>query len=143
MKTNLLFFRRMLLVCAAVFVVVGIALALGVIPPVKADPYPGAAPKTAAAAFWVNIGLNLLAAFTLFFIAMRSKSRSGLSTSILVIAGFIVFLLGLALVDAASAFLNHGPPLRSAVIVLFICAAFDLLGGALVVTTAFLRPKKR
>ena len=35
------FFRRVLLVCAALFVTVGLVIALGVIPPVKVDTHPG------------------------------------------------------------------------------------------------------
>ncbi len=142
MKFKLLIYRRMLLVCAVVFVIVALVLALGVIPPVKADTYPGVTPERAVAAFWVNISLNLLSALTLFFIAIRSKGRSWISTSVLVIAGLIVLLLGLALADAASAYQKHGPSMQFASILLFICAAADFLGGALVVTTAFLRPKK-
>ncbi len=142
MKFNLLFYQRMLLVSAVVFVIIALVLALGVIQPVKTDTYPGVTPDRAVAAFWVNIGLNLLSALTLFFIAIRSKGRSWISTSVLVIAGLIVLLLGLALADAASAYQKHGPSMQSASILLFTCAAADFLGGALVVTTAFLRPKK-
>jgi O-antigen ligase len=132
----------MFFISAAIFVIVAIVLALGVIPPVKADTYPGVNHEKVATAFWVNIGLNLLSAATLIFIAIRSKGRSWISTSILVIAGLIVLLLGLALADAASAYQKHGPLMQSASILLFICAAADFLCGALVVITAFLRPKR-
>lgn len=142
MKTNVLFYRRVLLVCAVLFVIVVLVVALGVIPPVKADTYPGVKHEIAAAAFWVNIGLNLLSAFSLFFIAIRSKERNWKSTSVLVIVGIIVMLLGLALADAASAYQKHGPSMESASILLFICAAADFLAGVTVITTAFLRPKK-
>ena len=142
MKTNVLFYRRMLLVCAVLFIIVALVVALGVIPPVKADTYPGVNHEIAAAAFWVNISLNLLSAFSLFFIAIRSKERSWKSTSVLVIVGIIVLLLGLALTDAASAYQKHGPSMESASILLFICAAADFLAGVTVITTAFLRPKK-
>jgi len=142
MKFNHVFYRRMLIVCAVIFVTVTLVVALGVIPPVKADTYPGVTPERAALAFWVNIGLNLLSALTLFFIAIRSKSRSWKSTSVLVIVGIIVLLLGLALADAASAYQKHGPSMESASILLFICAAADFLAGVTVITTAFLRPKK-
>ncbi len=142
MKFNLLFYQRMLLVCLVVFVIVAILLAFGVIPPVKADAYRGATPERAVTAFWVNVGLNLLSALALFFIAIRSKSRSWKSTSVLVIVGFIVLLLGLALADAASAYQKHGPSMESATILLFICAAADCLAGVTVITIAFLRPKK-
>lgn len=143
MKFNLLFYQRTLLVCAVVFVIVALVLALGVIRPVKTDTYPGVTPDRAVAAFWVNIGLNLLSALTLFFIAIRSKVFIWISKSVLIIVGIIVLLLGIALADAASAYLSHGPSMQSASILLFICAAADFLGGALVVTTAFLRPNMK
>ena len=142
MKANVLFCRRMLVVCAVLLVIVALVVALGVIPPVKADTYPGVNHEIAASAFWVNIGLNLLSAFFLFFIAIRSKARSWKSTSVLVIAGLLVLILGLALADAASAYQKHGPSMQSASILLFICAAVDFLAGVTVVTTAFLRPKE-
>ncbi len=142
MQDKLLFYPRMLLVCAVVFVIVALMLTLGVIPSVETDTYPGATSEIAVPAFWVNIGLNLLSALTLFFIATKSKGRSGISTSVLVIAGLIILLLGLALADAASAYQKHGPSMQSASILLFICAAADFIGGAVVITTAFLRPKR-
>jgi cell division protein FtsW (lipid II flippase) len=141
MKINELFYRRVLLVCAVLFVIVGLVIALGVIPPVKADPYPGVKHDMAAAAFWVNIGFNLLSAFILFFISFRSTKRNWKSTSVLTITGILVLLLGLALADAASAYQNHGPSMQTASILLFICAAVDSLGGLTVIITTFLRPK--
>lgn len=142
MKANVLFYRRILLVCSVLFVIVALVVALGVIPPVKADTYPGVNHEKVAAAFWVNISLNLLSAFSLFFIASRSKERSWKSTSVLIITGLLVLILGLALADAASAYQKHGPSMQSASILLFICAAVDFLAGVTVITTAFLRTKK-
>jgi len=74
MKLDPLLFRRMLLVCAVLFVIVALVVALGVIPPVQADTSPGAAPERAVPAFWVNIGLQLLAAATLVFIGTLISS---------------------------------------------------------------------
>jgi hypothetical protein len=142
MKISSILFRRLLFVCFTVFVIVALVLVLGVIPPVKIEALQGTTTETAVKAFWVNVGLNLLSAFILIFIAIKSKFRSWISTSVLVIIGFMVLLLGLALADAASAYQSHGPSMQSASIILFICAAVDFLGGALVITTAILRPKK-
>ena len=142
MKANVLFYRRMLLVCAVLFVIVAIVVALGVIPPAKADTHPGVNHEKVTAAFWVNISLNLLSAFFIFIIAIRSKERSWKSTSVLIITGLLVLILGLALTDAASAYQKHGPSMQLASILLFICAAVDFLAGVAVTTTAFLRPKK-
>jgi hypothetical protein len=132
----------MIFVCSSVFVIVALVLTLGVIPPVKIEALQGATTETAVKAFWVNVGLNLLSAFILIFIAIKSKVRNWISTSILVLIGFTVLLLGLALADAASAYQTHGPSMQSASIILFICAAVDFLGGVLVIITAILRPKK-
>ena len=95
----------------------------GVIPPVEAEASRGATPERAVQAFWVNIGFTLLSAITLVFIAIRSKGRSWISTSGLIIVGLIVLLLGLALADAASAYQKHGQLMESASVILFICAA--------------------
>jgi cell division protein FtsW (lipid II flippase) len=141
MKINDLFYRRVLLVCAGLFIIIGIVVAFGVIPPVKADTYPGVKHDKVAAAFWINIGFNLLAAFSLLYISFKSKERNWRSTSVLFITGFLVLILGLALTDAASAYLKHGPAMESASILLFICAAIDFLCGIIVITTAILRPQ--
>jgi len=142
MTVSLLFCRRMLLVCAGLFVTVALVVALGVIPPIKAATFPGATPESAVPAFWVIIGLSLLAAVTLVFIATWSKGRSWISTSVLVVLGLVVLLFGIALTDAALAYLPAGPSMKTASILLFFCSAADFLAGALVVTTAFLRPKE-
>ena len=141
MKSNDLFYRRVLLVCAVLFVLVSLVVALGVIPPVKADTYPGVKHDKVAAAFWINIGLNLLSAFSLFFISLRSTKRNWKSTSVLIIMGFLILLLGLAFADAASAYQNHGPSMQTASILLFVCALVDFLGGVTIIIVALLRPK--
>lgn len=141
MKINDLFYRRVILACAVLFVIVGLVVALGVIPPVKADTYPGVKHDKVAAAFWINIGLNLLSASFLFFNSLRSTKRNWKSTSVLIITGLLVLLLGLALADAASAYQKHGLSMQTASILLFICAAVDFFGGVTVIITAFLRPK--
>ena len=142
MKVSHHHYRRMILIYTFFLVILSIVLILGVIPHVKAEVLRGGTPEKAVAAFWVNIGLTLLSAVTLVFIAIRSKGRSWRSTSVLVVVGLIVLLLGLALADAASAYQKHGPSMQSASLFLFICAAADFLIGVVVITTAFLLPKK-
>ena len=137
MKVNESFCRRLFLVCAVLLVIVAVVVALGVIPPVKANPDPNVDHEKVAAAFWLNIGLNLLAAFSLFIIAVRSKSRNWKSTSVLTVTGLLVIALGLALTDAGSAYKELG----TASILLFICAGIDIVSGIAAITTAFLRPK--
>lgn len=142
MKVNALVCRRILYSCAVLFVIVALVMALGVIPPVKADTYPGVKHAKVAAAFWVNISLTLLSAFSLFIIGLRSKERTWKSTSVVIGIGLLVLILGFALADAASAYQQHGPSMQSASILLFICAAVDFLAGIVIIATAFLRPKK-
>ncbi|MFC2142587.1 hypothetical protein ACFLR7_06610 [Acidobacteriota bacterium] len=142
MKANVMFFRRMLFVCTVLCVIVALVVALGAIPRVKADTNPSINHEKVTAAFWVNIGLTLLSAFSLFIIVIRANERSWKSTSVLIIAGLLVLILGLALAQAASAYRNDSPPLHSASILLFICAVVDSLAGVAIISTAFLRPKK-
>ena len=142
MKINDLFYRRVLLVCAVSLVTVALVVAFGVIPSAKIDTYPGVIHDIVSTAFGVNIGLKLLSAFFLFFISLRSSRRSWKSTSVLIITGLLLLILGLALADAASAYQKHGPLMQTASMLLFICAAVDLLSGVTVITTAFLRPKR-
>jgi hypothetical protein len=141
MKVSLLFRQRMLLGCAVLLAAVAIVEALGVIPPVQAATFPGATPESAVPAFWVNIGLNFIAGAILVCIAIWSKGRSWISTSVLVITGLVTLFLGIALTDAAFAYQSAGPTMQTVSILLFFCAAADFLAGVLVVITAFLRPQ--
>jgi len=142
MKANVMFFRRLLLVCSALLVIAALIVALGVIPRINADTDPSIDHAKVTAAFWVNIGLALLSAISLFIIFIRASERSWKSTSVLIIAGLIAVLLGLALADAASAYRNDSHPLHAASIFLFICAVVDFLAGVVIIASAFLRPKK-
>jgi hypothetical protein len=142
MKVSYHLYRRMLLICAFFLVILSIVLILGVIPAIKEEVMRGGTPEKAVTAFWVNIGFNALSAISIIVIALKSKGRSWISTSLLVFVGFIIMLLGLALADAASAYQKHGPSMQSASLFLFICAAADFLAGLTVITTAFLLPKK-
>jgi hypothetical protein len=142
MKVSLLFCQRMLLVCAALLAAVALVEALGVIPSVQVATFPGATPDRAVPAFWVNIGLNFVAAATLVFIAVWSKGRSWISASALIVTGLVTMFLGIALADAFFAFQAAGPAMQTVSMFLFFCAAADFLTGVLVVITAFLLPKK-
>ena len=135
-------YRRTLFVCAAIIVVVAIILAVGVIGPVKDEVARGGSPQMALNAFWINIGITLFAAVSLIIAALRSKGRSWLSTSAQIVIALIVLILGLTLIDAASAYSSHGPPMRIASIIMYICAAADILVGIMVFITALLQRKK-
>ena len=142
MHLNYPAYRRMLFIYGAIVVAVALALAVGVLGAVKEEAALGATSERAVTAFWVNIAMSLLAAGTLFVVASRSKKRAWISTSAHVVVGLIVMFLGLALADAASAYQSHGLSMKTATTVLYVCAAADLLTGALIVTTGFLRSKK-
>ncbi len=133
--------RRALLVCAVVIVSVGLALALGIIQPVKAEVDRGGTPEKALRAFWVNIGMNLISALAIFSIVMLSSNPGWISKSVLVVAGLMVLFLGIALADAGSAYMSHGPAMKSASVLLFICAAVDFFAGIITVGAAILLPK--
>lgn len=142
MTASPLFFRRALFACAAVFAAVVLGLALGVIPSVQADTTPGANPEAAVPILWVISGLHFLAAFIPIIVATRSGARSMISTSVLVVLGLVVLLFGFALADAGRAYRAEGPSMHFASTLLFLCAAADYLGGALVIAAPFLRPKR-
>lgn len=129
------------LTSAALLVVVSLVVAAGVIPPVKADAHPGATPQTAVPAFWINVGLNLLAAAGLGFLAVRTRNRSPLTTIVFGFGAVVALLLALALLDAASAYSGHGRAMRTATILLFFCSAIEALAAALSIATAIRYPK--
>lgn len=142
MIASLKFCRLILLTSAGLFVAVALVVAVGVIPPVKADIFPAATPQRAAVAFWVNVAFDILAATVLVFISLRTTGRSRLSTTALGLVVFLALLLALALTDAGFAFRGHGPAMQTVPILLFLCSAMDLLTAALVTTAVFVFPKK-
>ncbi len=141
MTTNLGSCRRLILIVAALLVGVSLVEAVGVIPRVAAAPYPLASAK-AVPAFWVNVVLQVLVAAILVLLAVRATGRTRL---LVVVLGFLALFtigLGLALIDAASAYWGDSPGLHRASILLFVCAAADLVAAVLVVTIAFLLPRR-
>jgi ABC-type dipeptide/oligopeptide/nickel transport system permease component len=63
MKLSLKSCRSLLLTSAALVIAAALAIAVGVIPAVKADTFPRATPERAALAFEVVVGLSLLTRF--------------------------------------------------------------------------------
>ncbi len=142
MTVSVKFCRNSLLIGAALLVIVALVEVVGVIPPVKADTSLFATPESAATGFWVNVVISIIVSASLIVIAIRTKVRSRLSTVLLGILAFVTLLLALALTDARDAFMGHGPPMQLVPILLFICIGADLIAAILVITTAFLYPKK-
>ncbi len=133
--------NRLLLVCASLFLLVALIVALRVIPAVESDISPNAVPAKAVAAFWVNVGCSLLLSAACGAIAVWSRGRDRCSTASLVLVGVVALLLGLALVDAGAAFRWHEMLARGTPSILFACAAVDLFGGALVLLVTYRRPR--
>ena len=135
-------YKRTLLFCAVLFALVVSAVALIVIPAVESDVSPNAVPGRAAAAFWVNVGLNLLFATAGASAAIWSKRQGSLSVTILVVVAIGALLLGLALVDAAMAFRSHESIGQGIPVLLFICAALDIVAGVVLFVAVKRRPRK-
>jgi hypothetical protein len=51
----------------------------------------------------------------------------------------VALLLGLLLIDAATALSGHGPGMHGAGVALWVCVCLDLVGGASMVISAFAR----
>jgi hypothetical protein len=142
MRLSQLAYRRVLFISAAILVVVALVLVLVVIPPVRIEASTGATTERAVQAFWGNVVLHALFSLTITLMAFRSEGRTALTTTLHVVLGAFVVFLGLALADAGSAYGSHGPSMQSASSLLVVCAVADLVTGALVVATPFLRSKR-
>jgi hypothetical protein len=138
---NLNLANRLLIVCSILFLLVAFVVALRVIPAVGSDISPNAVPERAVPPFWVNVGLSVLLALSCGAVAFWSKGRDRISTTILVVLGIVALLLGLALMDAASAFRSHEMLAQGTSKFLYLCAAVDLLSGALVIVVGYRRPR--
>ena len=132
--------RFLLAACAVLMIVVALVLALGVIPLVRVATGPDITPESAVPAFWVSVGLHLLAALVLALTALLSKGRSRTSTTIIVVTGVAILLLGFVLSDAALAFREAA--MQTVTVLLFLCVVADLAAGVLSIATALLRPAR-
>ncbi len=133
---------RQLILGVSALLVSGVALsvAIGVIPPVRAGRVPNITSESAAPAFWVVVGLHLLAAVILLVVRTISKQRSRGATRVLGVTAMVILLAGLALGDAAKAPLEIGAPLQLVTTILLGCVAADALAGVLTIAAAFMRP---
>jgi hypothetical protein len=133
--------RHLLLTSAILLVLSAILVAVLVIPPVRADTFPGSTPEAAVPAFWVNILLSSLSAIGLGMAARKARGRSRGLTAFLVILLLLMFLLAVALNDAARAYGAEGPAMRSAASVLYLCSGMDFIAWILVLITVFQQKK--
>lgn len=140
--SNLLF-KRLLVISAILLASVALMVALSVIPAARTDSASGVIPEGVVSAFWLNFGLGLLSAIGCVLFAISSRKRTRTSTSVLVGLGLVVLLLGWALSDAATAYRSHDGEMQRVSTLLFVCAALNLVAGALAATAAFTRSRKR
>jgi hypothetical protein len=130
--------RLTLRVAAALAMGAALIVAAGVIPAVRVDPL--ATRDTAIRAFWLYVAIPqmVIAAMLLIIsLAIRPGRRAlNLASGAL---GLIAFALGLFILDAAIAFLRHGPGMRLASVALFVCVGLNILIGVFAVKVAISR----
>jgi len=124
---------------AALMLVSAAIVAFGMIPLVRADTFPGAAPDRAVPAFWANVLLVLLVVAAAVTSSRLGSNRATLRRVLAGVAGFLALVLGLLLIDAAAAFSGHGPGMHRAVVALWVCVCLDVAGGIAMVGSAFAR----
>ena len=113
-------------------------VAAAIVPSVRADPM--ATRGLAIRAFWLFVAIPqvFIAAMLLiisFFIRPGRRALNLASGTI----GLIALVLVFALLDAAAAFLRHGPGMRVASVALFVCAGLNILIGVIAVKVAIFR----
>ena len=131
--------QRVLMLGAAMMLVSASLVAFGVIPFVRADTFPGAAPDRAVPAFWGNVLLLLFVAAAAVTSSRLGSSRATLRCVLAGVPGFLALVLGLLLIDAATAFSGHGPGMHGAVVALWVCVCLDVAAGIGMIGTALVR----
>ncbi|TFG50841.1 MAG: hypothetical protein E4H37_08735 [Gemmatimonadales bacterium] len=131
--------QRILMLGAALMLVSAAIVAFGVIPLVRVDTFPGAAPDQAVPAFWGNVLLLLLVAAAAVTSSRLGSNRATLRRALAGVPGLLALVLGLLLIDAATAFSGHGPGMHGAVVALWVCVCLDVAAGIGMVGSAFAR----
>jgi hypothetical protein len=122
-------------IVAGLYWSVAATLVVIVIPPVMMDAFPKASPAAAGLAFAISAILNACLGFSVANpdVPLPGSRKEGIRAR----SGLYGLLLGLVLGDGASAFLAHGPALRTASVAMFACSGADML-GAVVLFAAFI-----
>jgi len=131
--------RRALWACVALLVGVAFVVAAGVIPAVKADRSPQAAPESAARGSWVIVVVAVILAASLALIAARAGQGRRPSFIVLGFLAFVAFVLACSLAPSAALF-THSPPAWTAGVLGVLCSASAFVVAALVGTTALRLP---
>ena len=132
--------RQHILVVGAALMLVSAALVVfRVIPLVRADTFPGAAPDRAVPAFWANVLLVLLVVAAAVTSSRLGSNRATLRRALAGAPGLLALVLGLLLIDAAIAFSGHGPGMHGAVVALWVCVCLDVAAGIGMFVSAYAR----
>lgn len=134
--------QRILMLGAALMLASASVVAFDVIPPVRADTSPGATPGSAVPAFWGNALIALLVAAAAVASSRLGSSRATLRRALAGIPGLLALVLGLALIDAATAFSGHGPGMHGAVVALWVCVCLNIVAGIGMVGSALVRQSR-
>lgn len=134
--------RRALLAGVVLLFAIALAIAVGVIPPLRADTFPDADPQAATYTFLVFIAFNLLAAAALWFTVFRSSKHGRVSKAVPGIFALLILMFAFALTGAGLVFRGHGPAINATTILLHICAATECAVALLALVTALFAPNK-
>lgn len=129
------------LISAALVLIVAILIALFVIQPVAIDTHPGVLHEKIVFIWGLNISFNILTAYSLVLISVFSNGKGWIIPTVLIILLFIVFVLAFACNDAALAYRSHGPKMQSVSVILFFCAAIEVIVWLLLFSTLLFRKK--
>lgn len=114
-------------------------LAIWVVPLVRVDSSPDAAPGRAVPALWANLLVTALMAGIALASFSGHMNPTRLRRVVAAIAGAVAIVLGLILIDAAVAFAGHGPGMHGAVVGLWVSVGCSLIGGVTILRAALVR----
>jgi hypothetical protein len=133
----------LLLIGAVLLSAVALVIPWAVIPPVRADTWPSATPASAVPAFWIIVFFHVLAATVVGLTAARLTTVGKASRSLVLIPlALLVLLSAYALEEPGRAYSREGPLMQTASLILFACAAGDLLAAVLVMAATALVPRR-
>jgi len=131
---------RILTIAGVLLLLSALSLAV-IIPAILQDPSPDAIPLPAAIATAVVAGVHLLLFFAFLYGVRLSNRKRHFNRKINLSAAVVVFILGLIILDGATAYLGQ---ILMASVGMFVCVFCDLTAVVVLVAALFiLRPKKK